>query len=355
MSAARIFSLKPNRVVWALGKLLGARVVSDSSINERFIGTLLVDGFRTNDLPYQRMPCKRCNGSGQQSPGCQCVLCHGHGREFVPGILEALIKAANNAERVIWLAHDAAANPSKTDEQEVFYKSIAQRYHGHKRLRKKAPIDFWSTFEYFTIPGGQWGRKIEFGPYSKWINLNALAFCDETFKEPADRKYGGVLIHYGPVQRVCNYGNFVRKSRVPTCFASDDYRKIQAKLTGRKLIWMSAPPERMLADVLSDFGAGLYLEGDRLMALRRYPGRRFYEMLSAGLAVLVQAGARSAFDQCAFDSLDDYSVSNGPEVESIMTRRFQIATEQRRWAALAREERERVGEMVLEAWKDGGY
>jgi hypothetical protein len=228
-----------------------------------------------------------------------------------------IAKVVKRTKRIIWVQNDYTIyTPTDSGTAETPFRKAFRT-----RVQDKgyAPVDRWTTVaDLATVT-----------PDSRYINWNALT----ALPKPLKRNVMGhprldALLYYGAyrVGRQSAFDRYFTKPVAPTIVSSpskkfaDRYPKLQ----------MIAPiGGDQFYPTLNAHALGLYLEDERSHRQFHSPANRFYEMLSAGLAMVFQEEAVPMLRDYANIDVSEF-VAKGPKaVARMMDNADDMVTAQR--------------------------
>lgn len=272
------------------------------------------------------------------------------GKELLDAVGEALIAA----ERVVWITNDYAVQiPIETGRGESPYRACRR-----ERLSRGRPRDaMWST----CLPIAQKG-----GPGSTYINWNALTWdlgidgrrAVNEHPDWSHRKHDDQVIYYGYYRegRRRYWDRYFLEPRVATTLSYPSSGKSSQIVFSRYRSTLINHAPKFSGDLyseLSQFGLGLYLEDERSHREYHSLANRFYEMLSAGLPIVIQPEAISTFLLTGrYEMTADFVVTTSEDVKRAHDRRERIYELQAPWRRHAREEHRMLPNQLALAWKN---
>jgi len=222
--------------------------------------------------------------------------------------LPALAKAVLRSEHVVYCTNDYA-----TTKLPSAYNRGRSPYRAAFRLRNKRGLHqprIWSTIE---------GND-------DYVNWNALAWQPEftwSSKNP------GRLFYYGSwrKRRLPSFDLFFKNPKIPTWIANNSgrFEERYPKCNHVRL------PVTGMIQLMSEYGAGLYIEDPKSHAEFHSPACRFYEMLSAGLPIAFHSPCVGMLEEAGYTIPKRHIVSNANDLRNFMKQRIRIAKEQTEW------------------------
>jgi hypothetical protein len=261
-------------------------------------------------------------------------------------LLEALGQAIVTANRVIWIQNDYTIIPpkDKSGAESPFRKAFRTRYD-----KKMLAIDYWTTCEAMASPGlAMSGHHI--GDDSHYINWNCLTFSERPIIKMADRQFPYAMIYYGSYRkdRIKAFDRYFSDPHILTMISSPS-RKFEASFDSANVHHLKKFPE--LAEVLCEFGLGLYIEDRRSHKEFHSPANRFYEMLSAGVPMVFQPEAITMMAQAGY-AVRDFTARTPDEVSQSLDKAEEMHEEQHgRWYTQAMAERHALTGRLMSAWE----
>lgn len=221
--------------------------------------------------------------------------------------LPELGRLVSIAHKVVWVQNDYTIAPPKAsgDAESPFRKAFAD-----KKLR---PI-YWTTVS-DNVQGGD----------DTYVNWNALTWDVRPMQVPE-------------VQGLFYYGAF-REHRVKSFekFFSTEYYDVHISTTGQRATKFKsiAPNVNIVApskDIISDIGkyqASIYIEDDKSHHQFHSLANRFYECVSSGGPLLVDANCVGVFAGAGVQLKPDWIVRDAKDVYEALTQSIVISEAQR--------------------------
>jgi hypothetical protein len=217
-------------------------------------------------------------------------------------------RAVLRSERVVFVQNDYKSKmPKEEGKAETFYRK-AFRIRSQRKMR---PIDYWGT-----VPA-----NVAKTPTSHLVNWNLLAWRTGAQWTSAGRH----LLYYGSWRkpRLPILDNYLSKPSVDTlvCNSTGRYEK-------RYPDCRHEPGGRLeLSRIMAEAGLGLYVKDP---VARDPPACRFYEMLSAGLPMVFDAGCAEVMAGYGYD-VAPFAVRGADDVPALVRQRRRLQSEQRAW------------------------
>ena len=260
--------------------------------------------------------------------------------------LEPLAAAIVAAQRVVWIENDYTIGVPKADSgaESPFRKAFRIR-----RDEGKSPTDQWTTVE----------KHSKATPTSHYVNWNTLTMVDWDEEAIARRRVeaGAYLLYYGSFRdgRAEAFERFFRSTKVDTVISSPSSKFKKGYVRkGQTMPGFDVVHEKKFEDLherVSRAGLGLCLEDKRSHREFHSPPNRFYEMLSAGLPMMIDRDMAPSLRRAGYEVPWEWQVRRAEDVVTPMSKREEVGNEQRvRWLAKAREERAETTRRLHAAW-----
>lgn len=228
--------------------------------------------------------------------------------------LASIAEVIERAPRIVWVCNDHMTRVPTPDGkgQSPFRRAFALR-----KKRGLPHVDYWSTVREHaeSTPGGQ------------LVCWNKLAY--DPIDQPPELR-SAALIYYGSYRRD-------RLAVLDELFSRPRVRTVISNASGRfeeryPLCEHVGSLERPLSRSLQAYGSGLYVEDADVThgKWRVPPACRFYEMLGAGLPIVVHSDGVVTLSDAGYD-VTQYTCRTPSGVAELVRRRREIAEAQRTW------------------------
>lgn len=266
---------------------------------------------------------------------------------FTPmSVLESLGTAIQSANKIAWVQNDYTIIPPKhTGHAESPFRRAFRIRHEENR----SPINYWTTVKHMANPGQSMSGHI-IGRDSMYINWNALTLADPITALPIEnRYYGKRAVYYGSFRkdRLEYFQRYFSHPSVDMIISSPSL-KFGNHFSNHRII--NIPKFQNIQGFLSQCGIGLYLEDKRSHTTYHSPANRFYEMLSANLAMIFQPEsqqmmAKSGYEISQFIGFGSHEIATGLENADIIRER-----QMNMWWEKALYERKSIDLSMEQAW-----
>lgn len=262
-------------------------------------------------------------------------------------LLGALGRAIEAAGRVVWIQNDYTIIPPK----DVGYaESPFRKAFRNRAALCKCPVDYWTTIENMSRAGSIAPSGHKIGTRSAYVNWNALTFNSAGPMATLERSMSDWMVYYGSFRkgREPYFDRYFEVPHVKTVISSPS-RKFEDKYSHEYILHDDRFDDVHTA--LCQFGLGLYLEDKKSHKEFHSPANRFYEMLSAGVAIIFQPEAIPMFTKAGF-FIDNYCVRTGADIPPWMERRDAVGYEQQhKWFHKAQTEHDALAPILQQLWE----
>jgi hypothetical protein len=231
--------------------------------------------------------------------------------------------AVRKAKRVVWIQNDYTIAPPLDEGIAESPFRYAFRW---RKMEHLPPTDFWTTCE----------RNIHRTDGSAYLNWNSMAYqhmSDERFQETWDKKEKAVF-YFGAdrVHRAAYFDRYFKSPTVPMAISSFSKSMARYHDPEHGIACMQMFPRSQFYSLMEFYQMGLYLEDTISHREFTSPATRFYEMLSAGMAIIFQPEAAHQMKLAGYNVVP-YTCHRDTMPE-LLERARDIASEQRAtWAS----------------------
>lgn len=214
------------------------------------------------------------------------------------------------ADRVIWVQNDYdIQNPTK-----------------------RKPDEIWSTVEQ---------------PGAEYINWNCLTFSNEP--PTGKKKFVDGIMYYGAYRkgRENDFTKYLKGKAYPVYISSS--AKGAKNFFGLLKHDATYFPVFQNPQHIGIFGATIYMEDAASHKTYMSPANRFYECLSAGVAMGIDPEAAHTLIQAGMQDVDKFIVHNEQDVLNLITNHAEIAAQQ--YKLWAKDYRAELKERLRELWR----